>query len=160
MSGHGDLVLLGGRLRARLVQRLGEVDLGAFGGGDGRLQLVVDADEVFADSISHYIFTRALGPRGEMALVSTAEPELVAQLPNHVRSVLGWLGAGLEVTLVVVEPLPLLVVTAAVLVGTGLRAPAAVDVVWSAADAVPSADEEIAVSVFEEHWLGRQEALP
>ncbi|MBL8918129.1 MAG: hypothetical protein JNJ54_04640 [Myxococcaceae bacterium] len=157
MSDHSDIALLGGRLRARGVRRLGEVDLDGFKDGDRRLMLVVDADEVFDDPICHYIFTKALGRRGDMALVAPTEPELVAQLPHHVRLAVGWLSAGLEVTLAVVEPVPLLVATAAVLVGTGLRAPAAVDVVWAAADAVPSADEEIAVSVFEEHLRNRHE---
>ena len=143
-------VFVSGGLCTRVVDRLGDVDLDPFKSGNQRLLLVVDTRKVMDDPLAHYVFGAALPGRGHLALVNQQLPELVSDLLSGAASAADWLRQGCSVTLVVVAPVPHALVTACVLVATGLRPPAALaSVVEQLPDADFDLDTEIAVSVFE-----------
>lgn len=159
-----DLVLLDGRLRIRAVDELGEVVLNDFQHNDARLLIVVDGVLVYDDPICHYIFSTALGDRGDLALVDAHQLEvLVSDVVPDAERAADWLSdAHLTVTVVVVEPVPLALVAAAVLVATGLPLQAsvtAVEVVLPCAFC--DRDLDVGLSVFRdhlEHFRGRRSA--
>lgn len=147
MTTHSDLVLLGGRLRVRAVQQLDDVDLRAY--EDDRLRLLLAVDLEVVSAIAHSIFYQVL-PAHHLAQVNIEnDAELVASLPAGIDSASGWLADGHDVRVVTVSPISHVLVAVAVLIGTGVPAPAAVTEVFTLTGEVASAEDEVFSSVFE-----------
>lgn len=163
--------LFDGRLHLRIEERLGDVDLNGLKARGRHLLLVVDGDVISDDPICHSIFYSVLSGLGHLAQVNPHQPhELISDLASAADAAACWVSGDHEVEVVVVEPVPLNLTAACVLVATGLAPPAAVTEAFAAAEQVPTASDEIAVQVFATHlaafrsWhaarrLARQEAL-
>jgi hypothetical protein len=80
-------------------------------------------------------------------------PELVSDLPAGAETVAIWVSRKLEVDVVVVEPVPLCVTAACLLVASGLMPPAAAVTAFAATEEEPTNDDEVAVQVFGAHLL-------
>lgn len=156
MSAPGPVLeLLGGRLRCRTVRELSEVSLSAVESTGAALLLVVDREVVDSDPITHYIFYRVMGEkRGHLLLVDPRDDdEVVSALPSAAEAARLWLERGQAVEVVAVRPVSLAMVAMAVLVATGLPAPKAVHVAFSALNDAPSAHDEVGCQVFLERLL-------
>ena len=156
MNTDSGLVLLGGRLRCRSVERLGSVDLSATKAAGTALLLAVDGEIISDDPLVHFIFYDVMGEeRGHLLLVDPRDDdELVSGLPSGAEAARLWLDQGLPVEVVAVRPVPMPFMAMAVLVSTGLSPPMAVESVFSALREVPTAHDEVACQVYSEKLLG------
>ncbi len=147
----------GQRLRMVGVERLGEVDLETYRDSNRRLVLIVAAQELFDDSIAHYIFNKVLGSRGLLWSVREADPAALAlDLAVPVALLADWVWEH-DVTVACCR-VPIELVAAVALVACGKTVGDALEHVrYLSPQCLGSCSEEITVSVASEHVAVHQD---